>query len=150
MNAATGINATPKEVVVRFLELMATGEPADLEKAGRLFADDVSFWIAGRTAISGTVCGREAVMDKRFRPSRKRTIAGTLLLKIGIVLEEGEYVAAEWTSRRQVVNSPDYENAFFGLFQVRNGKIQSLREYLDTQAVVESGWRHMESTGAPK
>jgi uncharacterized protein len=145
MNAPTGINASPKEVVVSFLELMATGEPADLEKAGQLFADDVSFWIAGRTAISGTLCGREAVMDKRFRSSRKRTIAGTLMLKIGVVLCEGEYVAAEWTSRRKVVDSPDYENAFFGLFQVRDGKIHSLREYLDTQAVVESGWRHIDS-----
>ena len=145
MNAPKGITANPKEVVVSFLELMATGQPADLEKAGQLFADDVSFWIAGRTAISGTLCGREAVMNKRFRPSRQRTIAGTLMLKIGMVLAEGEYVAAEWTSRRHVVNSPDYENAFFGLFQVRDGKIHSLREYLDTQAVVESGWRHTDS-----
>lgn len=145
MNAPVGIKMSPKEVVVSFLELMATGEPADLEKAGRLFADDVSFWIAGKTAISGTIVGREVVMDTRFRPSRKRTIAGTLDLKIGVVLAEGEYVAAEWTSRRKVVNSPDYENTFFGLFQVREGKIQLFREYLDTQAVVESGWRHLDT-----
>lgn len=145
MNAATDMKTNPKEVVVHFLELMATGQPADLEKAGQLFADDVTFWIAGSTAISGTLCGRETVMDKRFRPSRKRTIAGTLTLKIGVVVAEGEYVAAEWTSRRRVVDSPDYENKFFGLFQVRDGKIHLLREYLDTQAVVESGWRHTEA-----
>lgn len=145
MNAATVNKANPKDVVVSFLELMATGQPADLERAGQLFADDVSFWIAGKTAISGMLHGRETVMDKRFRPSRKRTIAGTLMLKIGVVVAEGEYVAAEWTSRRRVVNSPDYENAFFGLFQVRDGKIYSLREYLDTQAVVESEWRHTDS-----
>jgi len=145
MGAATERQPEPKAVVISFLELMGTGVLADMEKAGQLFADDVSFWIAGNTAISGTVTGREAVMERRFRPSRKRTIAGTLSLEIGMVIAEGDYVAAEWTSRRKVVNSPDYENRFFGLFRVHNGKIQLLREYLDTQAIVESRWRHSES-----
>ncbi len=145
MSASADPHAAPKEVVINFLELMGTGEWADMERAGELFADDVSFWIAGNTAISGTVVGREAVMERRFRPSRKRTVAGTLSLKIGVVVAEGDYVAAEWTSRRAVVNSPDYVNAFLGLFQVRNGKIQILREYLDTQAIVESRWRHLDT-----
>ena len=133
---------TPKEVVIRFLELMGTGDWDDMERAGALFADDFSFWIAGNTAISGTVVGREAAMERRFRPARKRTMPGTLTLKIGKVIAEGDYVAAEWTSRRKVVNSPDYENLFFGLFHIRDGKITSLREYLDTHAVVQSTWRH--------
>src|SRR5579862_4005604 len=148
MQAHTSSKLSPRQVVVRFLELMATGTDEGLEQAGELFADDVSFWIAGKTAISGTLVGREVVMDKRFRASRKRTVPGTLLLKIGVVISEGDYVAAEWTSRRKVVNSPDYENAFFGLFQIRDGKIKVFREYLDTQAVVESTWRH--SDPAPR
>jgi len=145
MSASGDRQPAPKEVVINFLQLMGTGDWADMERAGELFADDVSFWIAGNTAISGTVVGREAVMEGRFRPSRKRTVAGTLSLKIGAVIAEGDYVAAEWTSRRAVVNSPDYVNSFFGLFRVRNGKIQILREYLDTQAIVESRWRHVDS-----
>jgi|SRR5579862_4004211 len=148
MDIRTGSKLSPKEVVVRFLELMAAGTDEDLERAGQLFADDVSFWIAGNTAISGTLVGREAVMEKRFRASRKRTVPGTLVLKIGVVISEGDYVAAEWTSRRKVVSSPDYVNAFFGLFQIRDGKIKIFREYLDTQAVVESTWRH--SDPAPR
>jgi len=135
---------TPKDVVIRFLELMGTGQWDDMEKAGALLADDVDFWIAGNTAISGTVVGREAAMERRFRPARKRTMSGTLTLRIGKVIAEGDYVAAEWTSRRKVVSSADYENFFFGLFHIRNGKISSLREYLDTQAVVQSSWRHID------
>ena len=135
---------TPKDVVIRFLELMGTGQWDDMEKAGALLADDVDFWIAGNTAISGTVVGREAAMERRFRPARKRTMPGTLTLRIGKVIPEGDYVAAEWTSRRKVFSSADYENFLFGLFHIRNGKISSLREYLDTQAVVQSSWRHID------
>src|SRR5256885_16265078 len=93
---------TPKDVVIRFLELMGTGQWDDMEKAGALLADDLDFWIAGNTAISGTIVGREAAMERRFRPARKRTMPGTLTLKIGKVIAEGAYVAAEWTSRRKV------------------------------------------------
>src|SRR5258708_32596876 len=113
MSASGDRQAAPKEVVINFLQLMGTGDWADMEKAGQLFADDVSFWIAGNTAISGTVTGREAVMERRFRPSRKRTIAGTLSLGIGMVIAEGDYVAAGWPSRRKAVNGPDDENRFF-------------------------------------
>lgn len=131
-----------KAVVVRFLELMGSQEWDDMERAGALFADNVVFWIAGNTPISGTLTGRDVVMERRFRPARKRIIPGTLSLRIGRVIAEGDYVAAEWTSRRKVVNAADYENVFFGLFEVHGGRIASLREYLDTQAVVSSGWVH--------
>ena len=42
---------TPKDVVIRFLELMGTGQWDDMEKAGALLADDVDFWIAGNTVV---------------------------------------------------------------------------------------------------
>ena len=132
----------PRSVVVSFLTLMGSELMEDVEKAGRLFADDVTFWIIGDTAISGTMVGREQIMEKRFRPARKRMVPGTKSLKIGKVIAEGEYVAAEWTSRRKVVNAKDYENEFFGLFRVREGRIQLLREYMDTAKVKESGWGH--------
>ena len=81
-------------------------------------------------------------MDTRFRPARRRTVPGSLSLQIGTVLAEGDHVAAEWTSQRKVIDSKDYVNSFFGLFEVRRGKIQSLREYLDTALVKESVVSH--------
>jgi hypothetical protein len=139
--------ADPKEVVIRFLELMGTGKADQQEEAGRLFADDADFWIAGDTAISGTVRGREAIMEKRFRPARGRVVPGSVRLQLGKVISDGEFVAAEWTSQRQVVDGRPYSNAFFGLFEVKAGKITMLREYMDTAAVKESGWLHIDRNG---
>ena len=87
-------------------------------------------------------------MTKRFRAARGRTVPGSKSLKIGVVLSEGNYVAAEWTSHRKVVDAPDYENVFFGLFESEDGKIKLLREYLDTLAVQESRWGHARQDNA--
>ena len=135
-------HSDPKTVVTQFLRYMGSNEPGGVEKAGEMFAEDASFWIAGDTPISGLMVGREKIMENRFRPANKRIVAGSKSLEIGKVMAEGEFVAAEWTSRRRVVDSKDYENAFFGLFQISDGKIKSLREYLDTQKVIEAGWFH--------
>ncbi len=139
--------ADPRQIVVRFLELMGAGQADQQEEAGRLFADDAEFWIAGDTAISGTVLGREAIMEKRFRLARQRVVPGSVSLQVGKVISDGEYVAAEWTSQRKVVNGKPYSNAFFGLFEVKQGKITVLREYMDTAAVKESGWSHADRDG---
>lgn len=135
-----GFESGQKEVVRRFLCLMSTGNPEDMEKAASLFAEDATFWIIGNLAMSGTLHGREQILEKLFRPNFKRIVPGTVTLKLGKVIAEGEYVAAEWTSRRKVIDSKDYENTFFGLFRVKNGRIHSLREYMDTLSVKEAGW----------
>jgi hypothetical protein len=142
MSEASTPITDPKEVVRAFLGHMRSGSAEDTEKAGRIFAEDATFWILGNLPMSGTISGREEIMSKRFRPGHARTQAGSKSLEIGMVISEGEYVAAEWTSRRKVVGGADYANTFFGLFHVRNGKIQSLREYMDTHAVYEAAWYH--------
>jgi ketosteroid isomerase-like protein len=142
-------NLRPKDVVLKFLGYMSTAEPDDTEAAIRMFAADATFWVLGNLPMSGTLHGREEI-KKRFRRGHAETAPGSKTLKIGTVVTEGEYVAAEWTSRRKTVGGNDYANTFFGLFQVRNGKIQSLREYMDTLGVKESGWdRVTTSTQTP-
>ena len=131
---------SPKEVVIKFLDFMRSATPEDTEAAGMMFAEDASFWILGNLPMSGELRGREEIMVKRFRRGHARTVQGSKSLDIGKVIAEGEFVAAEWVSRRKVVDGKDYVNTFFGLFQVRDGKILSLREYMDTLAVKEAGW----------
>ena len=135
------MTSDPKSVVFQFLGYMASGDIADIEKAGAMFAEDAEFWIIGNLPMSGMVRGREAIMERRFRPGAKLTVPGSKRLQIGMSVTEGEYVACEWKSQRKVVDGPDYHNEFFGLFQVRNGEIKLLREYMDTLAVKESRWR---------
>jgi uncharacterized protein len=132
-------NLSPKEVVVKFLGFMRSATPEDTENAVMMFADDANFWVLGNLPMSGELRGRGEIM-KRFRRGHDRTVQGSKSLDIGKIIAEGEFVAAEWVSRRKVVEGKDYANTFFGLFQIRDGKIVSLREYMDTLAVKEAGW----------
>jgi ketosteroid isomerase-like protein len=150
MTATDDRSLSPKEVVIKFLGLMRSATPEDTEKAGMMFAEDASFWILGNLPMSGELRGREEIMVKRFRRGHGRTVQGSKSLDIGKVIAEGEFVAAEWVSRRKVIDGADYVNTFFGLFQVKDGKIVSLREYMDTLAVKEAGWdRTAIPTSAP-
>ena len=135
------MNTDPKAVVLEFLGHMSGGTIEDIEKAGAMFADDAEFWIIGSLPMSGMVTGREAIMEKRFRPGAQLTVPGSKRLQVGMVVAEGQHVAIEWKSQRKVVDGPDYHNEFFGLFRVEDGKIKLLREYMDTLAVKESRWR---------
>ena len=126
-----------KETVLNFFRLLGQGE---FEEAAQIFAEDAIFWVVGSLPFSGTLHGRQEILDKNLLPSRDFTIPGTASVEIGTVVAEDDYVAAEWIFRRKTTSGKDYENYFFGLFQIRDGKIQSLREYLDTQYAKEMLW----------
>jgi ketosteroid isomerase-like protein len=135
------MSTEPKEVVFQFLRFMSTGDPEDAEKAGAMFTEDAEFWIVGSLPMSGTVRGREEILEKRIRPGSRLTVPGSKRLQIGSAIAEGDYVAVEWKSQREVAGMPDYQNEFFGLFRVEGDKIALLREYMDTQSVKDSRWR---------
>jgi hypothetical protein len=139
--ASKAQTATPKMVVLEFLRLMSTGAPADSEKAGQLYEENATLWVLGSLPTSGMIEGRDRILNERVRTIGPLIVPGSKSSVIGAVVCEGEYVAAEWKSRRTLLTGQAYENDFFGLFQVRDGKIVSLREYLDTLKVKEAGWR---------
>ena len=48
------------------------------------------------------------------------------------MLAEGDRVALQWTSRARTRGGRPYENNCIGVFTVRDGRIQAVREYMDT------------------
>jgi len=45
-------------------------------------------------------------------------------------------VIIEMTNRGKLGNGKDYENEYCFVFEVENGKVRRVREYVDTQKVV--------------
>jgi len=119
-----------KRAVMKFFDGINAG---DMEAAADAFAEDATFWVPGSLPFSGTLHGRKAILEKNLIPSLKLSLPGTLTVEIRNVVAEGELVAVEWVTSRKTTSGRDYVNNFFGLFRVGDGKIQSLREYLDTQ-----------------
>jgi uncharacterized protein len=48
------------------------------------------------------------------------------------MIAEGEHVVLQWTSRARTHAGRPYVNDCIGVFTVRDGKIQAVREYMDT------------------
>jgi uncharacterized protein len=123
-----------KSAVMKFFEGINVG---DMEAAANAFAEDATFWVPGSLPFSGTLHGRKAILEKNLLPSMKLSLPGTLKVEVRNIIAEGDLVAVEWVTSRKTISGRDYLNYFNGLFQVRDGKIQSLREYLDTQYAKE-------------
>lgn len=118
-----------KEVVRRFFERITA---QDIDGTLTLLADSFEFWVAGDPqsfALGGSKNRTQyAGLLRAFFPTFPQ---GFAFVRKGMTAE-GDRVAveAEWTG--QTSRGRPYHNRYHILFEVRAGKIQSMREYHDT------------------
>jgi ketosteroid isomerase-like protein len=53
-------------------------------------------------------------------------------MEITGMIAEDDQVVLQWTSRARTRDGQPYENGCIGVFTIREGKIQDVREYMDT------------------
>ena len=118
-----------KKVVLSFFENFSTGKA---EAALAQMADNATWTVMGKPenfALAGTktkaqftelLKGIGAAMPKGLRVTPKGVTA------------EGDRVALEAESYGETANGKVYNNMYHFLIEVRGGKIQAVREYLDT------------------
>ncbi len=118
-----------KKIVLSFFENFSSGK---MEQALAMMADNATWSVMGKPdkfALAGTktkaqftelVKGIGAAMPKGLRVTPKGVTA------------EGDRVALEAESYGETANGKVYNNMYHFLIEVRGGKIQAVREYLDT------------------
>jgi ketosteroid isomerase-like protein len=118
-----------KKIVLSFFENFSSGK---MEQALAMMADNATWSVMGKPdkfALAGTktkaqfaelVKGIGAAMPKGLRVTPKGVTA------------EGDRVALEAESYGEHANGKVYNNLYHFLIEVRGGKIQAVREYLDT------------------
>jgi ketosteroid isomerase-like protein len=125
----------PKTVVVRYVEAARDGMSAVIRDS---FAEDAAWEYPGDLPLSGTYRGIDAIVNEFLRGAAALMAPGTgVILELTNVVAEGDQVVVEWTSRATARNGGAYRNRNAGIFTVRGGKIVSVREYTDTQHVVQ-------------
>ncbi|MFI5783257.1 nuclear transport factor 2 family protein [Nocardia sp. NPDC051570] len=127
--------AENKELVGRFFELFTGGRP---EEASALLSDDVTWWTngePGRNIWAGTI--NKIQMIDSFNTFPSIFPNGLVVTPVGFTAE-GDKVAMEAESHAEVVNGKNYSNQYHFLIEVRDGKIHSIREYMDTQHVTDT------------
>jgi ketosteroid isomerase-like protein len=115
-----------KKVVLGFFENMNAGNGAAVLGA---LADSATWWVAGNFALSGT---KTKAQFAQLIGELGARIDGALRVTPVGVTAEGDRVAVEAESYARMKNGKTYQNKYHFLFVVRDGKIQQVKEYLDT------------------
>ena len=115
-----------KELVREFMKRFSAN---DLPAALSMMSDDATWWVAGNFPLSGT-------KTKKQFAELLGQIGGAVPDGIKLVPKaftaEGDRVAVETESMADHTNGKKYRNQYHFLFEVRGGKIASVKEYLDT------------------
>lgn len=115
-----------KKLVLGFFESMNSGNGAAVMNA---LADSATWWVAGNFPLSGT---KTKAQFGELVGQLGAKIDGALRLTPIACTAEGDRVAVEAESYARMKNGKTYQNQYHFLFVVRNGKIQQVKEYLDT------------------
>ena len=118
-----------KSVLRRYV---AAVEAADGDTIHDSFAETATWTLAGELPISGTWKGRDVIIDEFLAKAMSNFEPGSVSLEITAMIAEGDQLALRWTSRARTLDGVPYENECIGVFTVNDGKIQSVREFMDT------------------
>ncbi len=118
-----------RDVVAEFMEVFGKGNVDDILS---YMSDSATWWVAGTMeGISGTK--DKAAFGEMLSGLSSLTKTGAISLTPLHWTCQGDRVAVETESYSELNNGRVYNNLYHFVFEVRDGKIQSVREYLDTE-----------------
>jgi uncharacterized protein len=122
-----------KQLVSSTWQAFAKG---DIKAAFANMSDDVSWLIPGNLpGLSGLRKGKAAILE--FARSAAKTFPSGLQTQISRIYGDADTVILELTNRGKLANGRDYENEYCFVFEVEQGRIRRVREYVDTQKAKE-------------
>lgn len=118
-----------KQAVTEFMKVFSGG---DVDTILDSMTDDATWWVAGTIpGISGTK--DKAGFGAMLGGIAESTTTGAITLTPLAFTAEGERVAVETESYAELKNGRVYNNLYHFVFTVRDGKIASVKEFLDTE-----------------
>jgi hypothetical protein len=118
-----------KSVVERYVAAVAAGDESAVRD---LFAPDATWHLFGDLPMSGTWSGRDTIINEFLAGALSRYEPGSITLDITGIVVDGARAVVEWTSCARTLHGEPYENHCIGVFTVQDGRIQAVREYVDT------------------
>ena len=121
--------AENKQVVLGFVEALSRG---NIDAMNAALADDATWWLPGSLPVSGTHRGKKGIFDGFLAKAAPLFEPRSLSIQVQNTIADGDCVAVEWIARGKTAKGKTYENFYNVVFQVKGGKIQAVREYVDT------------------
>jgi ketosteroid isomerase-like protein len=122
-----------KQIVRAAVGALSRGDyPGFLADAG----DNFEFHVIGNTAFSGTVAGKDTLIAQ-LGEALGEGLEGNLEMTIDRLIAEGDFVAEQSQGKARTSAGVDYTNTYCRIWEIRNGKVSKITEYLDTEAVTQ-------------
>ncbi len=118
-----------KQIVRNYFQRM---NDKQFSQAVELLSDDLIWWIIGRTKVSGKNDKRTVQLGFKLL---HRTFSDFHFILHDFTAEENR-VSLTAESKGRHSNGKLYNNHYHFLFTIENGKIQSAKEYLDTEHAI--------------
>jgi ketosteroid isomerase-like protein len=117
-----------KATVAKFLETFSAGDVAGLVA---MMTEDATWWVSGRIdGLSGTYPRDE--FGPLVEGAKAAYKSGALKIWPTGMVAEGDKVSVEAESKAELLNGRTYNNSYHFLMVLRDGKIASVKEYMDT------------------
>lgn len=120
------LEQTNQDTVLSFMSAFSRG---DVEQVLSMLDDSATWWVAGTMPISGLYPKAEFA---KLLAGIGESCEGAIKLTPKAFTVQGERVAVETESLAHLKNGRVYNNHYHFLFNVRDGHIFEVREYLDT------------------
>lgn len=118
----------PKKTVGDFL---ATFSKGDVDGVLDAMADGGTWWVSGGLeGMSGTY--EKESFGPLLREATALYVEGALRITPISMIAEGDHVAVEAEGFATLTNGRLYEPRYHFLFEVQDGKVRHVREYMDT------------------
>lgn len=123
------IEETNKQLILNFMETFSTG---NIDAFMSYLSESATWWVAGN--IEG-ISGEKGMQAFREMNSgiASTTKTGAIRLTPLAITAEGNRVAVETESYCELNNGRVYNNLYHFLFVIEDGKIQKVKEFLDTE-----------------
>jgi len=97
-------------------------------------AEDIRWTVIGTTKFSGTIEGKQNVVNKLFDRVAAQ-LNGPTKNTIKNLIAEGEYVVVESSGRVVTAAGKPYNNTYCEIFRLAGGRVTEVTVYLDTALI---------------
>jgi len=122
-----------KELVTKTWLALGRG---DIEAAFANMDHNVSWLVPGNMTTSGVKKGKDEIL--KFMSGVGAVFPEGMKIEIRRTYCDGDTVIVELTNRGKVSNGKQYENEYCFVFELENGKVRRIREYVDTQKFADT------------
>lgn len=99
-------------------------------------AEDIRWTVIGTTKFSGTLTGKQNVIDNLFSRVASE-LDGPTEVTIKNIIAEGDHVVVESSGQARTRSGRTYNNTYCEIYRFSNGKIEEVTLYLDTALIEE-------------